>query len=29
VVRVGANDVYGYSTVDKVRGIVEKYKEEG
>jgi NADH-quinone oxidoreductase subunit E len=29
VVRVGTNDVYGYNTVDKVRGIVEKYKEEG
>ena len=29
VVRVGNDDVYGYNTVDKVRGIVDKYKEEG
>ena len=28
VVRVDANDVYGYNTVDKAREIVEKYREE-
>jgi len=29
VIRVDTNDIYGYNTVDKVRGIVDKYKEEG
>ena len=28
VIRVGNDDVYGYNTVDKVRSIVDKYKEE-
>jgi len=29
VIRVDNDDIYGYNTVDKVRGIVDKYKEEG
>ncbi len=29
VIKVGNDDVYGYNTVDKIKGIVDKYKEEG
>ena len=29
VIKVDNDDVYGYNTVDKIRGIVDKYKEEG
>jgi NADH-quinone oxidoreductase subunit E len=29
VIKVGNDDVYGYNTVDKIQGIVDKYKEEG
>lgn len=28
VIKVDNDDVYGYNTVDKIRGIVDKYKEE-
>ena len=28
VIRVGNDDVYGYNTVDKIRDILAKYKEE-
>jgi NADH-quinone oxidoreductase subunit E len=29
VIKVDNDDVYGYNTVDKIQGIVDKYKEEG
>jgi len=29
VIKVDNDDVYGYNTVDKIHGIVDKYKEEG
>jgi len=29
VIKVDNDDVYGYNTVDKIRGIIDKYKEEG
>ena len=29
VIKMDNDDVYGYNTVDKIHGIVDKYKEEG
>jgi NADH-quinone oxidoreductase subunit E len=29
VIKVDNDDVYGYNTVDKIPGIIDKYKEEG